>query len=405
MNDLSQFRHLRFLLGNFEQFTCDAVVCWLEEHKDELQQACHDQGDIGIAAEDLTKLISNRTLGASGDLVRIKRNLTILLGSANQPTRAGTPPIQPQSNNTRWLQIAQLVVTIIGVMVGTSYGVVGRLWPDKSAPAQNPSVPLPLTPGPKQAIVLHILQMAVILCFVFIQRSWLKKPASRLTDAVPIAKKTLEQFTAGWLFMWYAWLALYTWFSVAAIIASLKGTSPAIESLSDVLDTVSGFSIWWCFLVLDMPSVNTAGQPKRDRTFWEAVYLTVAVGVICATLSVLDRTLHWGYFGVATVGLYNGLAIASLTGRFGSHYIGTPRWMLLCLYFYSMLQLFYSFLPVLNAELWTPAIYLLALLMKMVLAWAATHMVLNGGLLQYLGAAQSGALGSGGWPPYAVEPK
>lgn len=396
MNASEQVQHLKFALDHFSEFSDDDLVRWLERYKSEIEWAANSQeGDVAIAAEDLSRVLASKAHYSIPQLTRdIKRNLMIVVGLALAPENRPEPG-RGSPESTKWLQVTQLVVTIVGVLVGTSYGVVGRLWPEQSTQPQKPSVPLPLVPGPKQAIVIHVLQTLVILCFVLIHRTWLRKLASQLTDAVPIAKKTLQQFTAGWMFMWYGWLALYIWFSIAAIRAALKGSSPALESISDVLDVASGFFIWWCFLALDMPSVKLSGQPKRNRPFWEAVWLTIFVGILCAALSVIDRHFHWGYFGVATVGLYNGLALASLTGRFGSHYIGTPKWMLLCLYIYSMLQLFYSFLPVLNAELWTPAIFLLALILKMVLAWAGTHMMQNGGLLRYLEAAESGALSVG----------
>jgi hypothetical protein len=229
-----------------------------------------------------------------------------------------------------------------------------------------------------------------------VHRKWLHDLASRLTSAVPIAKKTLEQFKTGWLFLWYGWLALYSWFSIVAVQSWIRNVSPSpsIESVSDVLDVVSGFALWWCYLVLDIPSVNLADAPKRDKTFWHAVWIVSIAGIFCATAAVIDRHFQWGYFGVAFVGLYNALGLASLTGRLGSHYMGLPRWMLLFLYLYSMLQIFYSFLPVLQTStvLWTPAVYILALILKMVLALAGANMMQNGGLLRYLDAAQSGLL-------------
>jgi hypothetical protein len=157
------------------------------------------------------------------------------------------------------------------------------------------------------------------------------------------------------------------------------------------LDTISGFAVWWCFLALDLPSVNVEGEPNRDKAFRRVVRLTALLGVACALLGAVDELFDINHLGVV-VGLYSALAMAFLAGRFGSHFINLPRRILLGLYVYSMLQLFYSFLPLLKAGMWTPLVFLLALVFKIALAYAGYDMIRNGGLERYLLAAQAGKL-------------
>jgi hypothetical protein len=57
-----------------------------------------------------------------------------------------------------------------------------------------------------------------------------------------------------------------------------------------------------------------------------------------------------------------------------------------------MVQLFYSFLPLLKTAVWTPLVFLLALLMKIAVSYAGNDMMQNGGLERYLDAAESGKL-------------
>jgi hypothetical protein len=310
------------------------------------------------------------------------------MSSANQTLQ---PNVQPNLPRSSVLQRAQFVVGSVGVIVSIVALVTrpevrtffGGIFSGVEINIAPPSY------DPTLARILHGVQAAVILGFVLIHRTWLHQIASKLTDTVPVAKKTLEQFTAGWMYMWYGWLALYIWFFLAA--APRWSNSPSIAAVSDVLDVVSGFAIWWCFLVLDMPSVKLDGQPNRDKEFREAVWLVAIAGALCACLGAGDRLFDWNHVGVV-VGLYNALAIAFFTGRLGSHYIGMSRWILLCLYTYSMLQLFYSFLPLLREAVWTPVVFLLALIFKMILAYAGSDMMQHGGLQRYLDAAQSGKL-------------
>ena len=242
---------------------------------------------------------------------------------------------------------------------------------------------------PTFAKVIYGVHCGTILAFLIIHQYWLKREARKISDAMPIARDTLKQFTAGWLALWYGWLVLYGWFYLTA--DPKWHSSPAVNAVSDVFDTVSGFTIWWCFLVLDLPSVNIAGEPNRDKAFKRVVWLTALAGVACALLGVADKLFGFDHLGVV-VGLYNALAMAFLAGRFGSHFISLPRRVLLCLYLYSMLQLVYSFLPLLNAGVWTPVVFLLALVLKIAFAYAGYDMIRNGGLERYLLAAQKGEL-------------
>jgi hypothetical protein len=230
------------------------------------------------------------------------------------------------------------------------------------------------------------VQAFTILCFVLIHRKWLRQMASKLTDAVPVANKTLKQFSEGWVWMWYSWVALYIWFFVTAQWSE----SPRVTAVSDILDVISGFNIWWCFIVLDMPSVKLDGHPHRDRAFRRTAWTIGVCGVFCAFLGVADRLYDWNHIGVV-VGLYNALALAFLTGRLGSHYLRIRRSLLLCLYLYSMLQLFYSFLPLLKTDIWLPLVFLSALVLKIAVAYVGYNLLQHGGLQRYLDAAQAGA--------------
>jgi hypothetical protein len=145
---------------------------------------------------------------------------------------------------------------------------------------------------------------------------------------------------------------------------------------------------------LDTRSVKLPEDQKWDRPFWVRIACVAVAAVVCILFSVIDHTTNIDLFGVVMVGIFNALAMASLTGRLGSHYMGSPRWEIMLLYFYAILQIFYSLLPVLKTELWTPAIFICALLLKVVVFHVGYRMMKNGGLIRYLEAAESGLLNS-----------
>jgi hypothetical protein len=92
------------------------------------------------------------------------------------------------------------------------------------------------------------------------------------------------------------------------------------------------------------------------------------------------------------MGIYDGLAIAFLVGRFDSHWMKVPRWMLAPLYGYALIQMIYVFFFKLPPE-WQVYTYLVALLFKVCLFLVVTHLLHAGNLSQYLEAAEDGKLG------------
>lgn len=286
-----------------------------------------------------------------------------------------------------WTQMVQVIVGVLGVPVllfankafrERSFSAV-REWLTTLRFSPRPHVAQPQEP----LFALHLLQALVIICVIIVQRRQLRLLASRLVTAGPIARQTFQQFRASWMLMWFMWLVLYIWFSIRAF----AGAYYWADSVGDVFNVLSGFAIWRCFLVLDMPSVNIQGGQHRDMPFRRAQWIAIIAGICSIVVASADRAFHLGHFGLACVGLYGGLALACLAGRLGSHYIGMPRWMLLFLYLYAMMQLFYSFFDILS-PLWTWTVFVSVLVLKVMLAFAGTDMLRYGGLNRYLKAAE-----------------
>jgi hypothetical protein len=292
--------------------------------------------------------------------------------------------------------LTQILLSAAGALALIG-GVATALWARVThTAAVTGGSPLPLIGNPPLAFVLHGCQATIIFFFIRKHTKWLRKIKSALHEKateIPIQRGTLKQFTLGWECMWWGWFVLYTWFAIAALLAPL-GKSVAVESVSDVLDVVSAGAIWWCYLSLDRKSVRVGTSDQRDRPFWTGVIFVAAAGIVCIVLAVIDRIHRLGYFGVVMVGIFSALGLASFTGKIGSSFIGTRRWALTLLYFYAMLQVFYSLLPILivNTKYWLLAVYICALLLKIVLAVVGYDMMRNGGLIRYLEAAESGLL-------------
>jgi hypothetical protein len=283
------------------------------------------------------------------------------------------------------IQLIQAIIAILSFLLLLLSNKGFRAWLSTvnfaprhhSPPVQDPDI-----------FILHGLQAVIIFVVIFVSRFLLKIEEKKITNYGPIGKTTFEQFSFNWLLMWFAWLALYIWLFARAFLPP----SDFFDSVTDVFNILSGFAIWRCFFVLRLPSVNLPNTPEndppRDRPYRQALKIAGTVGFVCACFGPADRFLQLGHVGLACVGLYGGLALASLVGRLGSHYIGMPLWTLLLLYLYAMLQLFYSFFDILS-HLWMWVIFGAVLVLKIVLGFAGIDMLHYGGLDNYLKAADT----------------
>jgi hypothetical protein len=236
--------------------------------------------------------------------------------------------------------------------------------------------------------ILHLVQAAIAALLLAVQFTPFLNPQVIAERGHPIARKSLAQFIAGWRWAWAFWLMLYLWLWLHAS----SGAQP--DPIADILNCLTSFPLFWCFFVLDKPSIALPGYPERNAAFWRAVGTTWGIGVGVCLMAVAGRLHLWGLneFGLVFLGLYDGLAIAFLVGRFDSHWMKVPRWMLVPLYGYALIQMIWVFFFKLPAE-WQIYSYLVALLFKVCLFLVVTHLLHAGNLRRYLEAAEEGKLG------------
>jgi len=236
--------------------------------------------------------------------------------------------------------------------------------------------------------ILHLVQAAIAALLLAVQFTPFLKPQVIAERDHPIARKSLAQFIAGWRWAWAGWLMLYLWLWVHG------GSGAQPDPIADILNCLTSFPLFWCFFVLDKPSIALPGYPERNASFWRAIGTAWGVGAGVCLMAVAGRLHLWGLneFGLVFLGLYDGLAIAFLVGRFDSHWMKVPRWMLVPLYGYALIQMMWVFFFKLPPE-WQIYSYLVALLFKVCLFLVVTHLLHAGNLRRYLEAAEEGKLG------------
>jgi hypothetical protein len=267
------------------------------------------------------------------------------------------------------------------------YAVITAIGSSLALPQVQPGE----TPGPDVPPVLsilHLVHAAIAALLLAIQFTPFLRPQAIAEQAHPIARKCLDQFIAGWRWAWVTWLMMYSWLWLNASSAGRP------DVIADILNCLTSFPLFWCFLVLDKPSVAVPGDPERNASFRKAVCTIWGIGAGVAVLAVAGRLHLWGLneFGLVFMGIYDGLAIAFLVGRFDSHWMKVPRWMLAPLYGYALIQMIYVFFFKLPPA-WQVYTYLVALLFKVCLFLVVTHLLHAGNLRRYLEAAEDGKLG------------
>jgi len=355
-----------------------------EEERALFEAAAHDQSLFNqIAEADRVR----HALESPGERARALAVLNAWESEHLPETIAAVHPIHRAPK--LWTDLLRSILSTIATAIALRlcYGLL-------TAIGSSIVLPQASTTEPPVPAILHLVHAAIAVLLLAVQFTPFLKPQDIAASDHPIAHKCLDQFIAGWRWAWAAWAALYIWLFLHA------NASPVPDAVADVLNCLTSLPLFWCFFVLDKPSVALPGQPGRNASFRKAVGVTWGMGIGVALLAAAGRLHLWGLteFGLVFMGIYNGLAIAFLVGRFDSHWMRVPRWMLAPLYGYALIQMIYVFFFSLPPA-WQVYTYLVALLFKVCLFLVVTHLLHAGNLRRYLEAAEEGRLGPRTTPP------
>ncbi len=231
----------------------------------------------------------------------------------------------------------------------------------------------------------------------------LARAAPLRPDEDSIGARTFRQFYTGWFWVWVTWCALYCWLTVVALLGEQIATqigngafwSTVAWSTADALNLANGLAFFWCFLVLDKPSVSRSpgstdtATANRDDAFKRAYQLAFLVGCGCFLLSMADhfgQPLFLNHIGNFSLVLFVALGMAFLFGRLDGIQLRIPRSQLAILYLYALLQLPYALFPSWSRdpEFMRPALFLAALAFKVFLYQLLKQRIEDGSLKDYI---------------------
>lgn len=208
----------------------------------------------------------------------------------------------------------------------------------------------------------------------------------------PLINRVRSQFLCGWRAIWISWGVLYAW-----LLWVWAGNPPGPDwwpwACANILNTVSCVAFYYCFLVLDKPSIPTKANPGRSQDFHRSLRVFTYCAIACALLSVLGpalgsmtedrsalvRLVMSG--GPISVSLLSAVAMAYFFGRLDSRYMLVRRRMLWPLYMYVGLQMSWAAFPEENSLLYVLH-FGVVLLLKVYMAFVI-YKWLDGPLMVY----------------------
>lgn len=218
----------------------------------------------------------------------------------------------------------------------------------------------------------HILQALLIAVLILLV------PPSFESESAKHSRffQASEYFRFWWLFTLFAWLGLYIIFSAEAFprIATWAQT-PIMHVVEGAASCLSTLGFWKCFLTVSNP--DQKGSPFK----W--------ILVVCLVIVTDGAARFTGNKGFdmamnLSIGALSGIAMAFFIGRLESRLLRPPRWLLMALYCYAVLQFGYGFLDLDIKILWKPFFFIVVLLLKILLALFASWLIGTGNLLFYL---------------------
>ncbi|MFT5169048.1 MAG: hypothetical protein ACI8P3_004295 [Saprospiraceae bacterium] len=195
-------------------------------------------------------------------------------------------------------------------------------------------------------LLASAIQAVVVILFYLITRfsdfGGRDQIRNTTSNRLPEVSSSLNQFFAGWKYLWLSFSILYIWFCI------LYGTgiysSTYAQSVSDIITIFSSLCFAYLFSVMDVESYTETNSPKKVNTFYSYLLIFTISLSVSSIMSILDRYYDLGFLdgtGTYLLGYANVIVMLYFFGRLESHYLNVNRFVLLPLYTYAIIQIAY----------------------------------------------------------------
>ncbi len=267
-----------------------------------------------------------------------------------------------------WSTILEVIAGIISV-IGAGYSSYTFLF--------EHSRNLPKPPSIEVVGQTVLILQAVSVAFLIGTPCW-PPPISKDTR-FENARIASNQFCWSWLVIWVALFFLYVDLSINWHAIYSDNLNSAWGVSLDFFSLLSTACLFLCYLILAFQTV-----PPKDNGWHRIIFSVLVAGV---------AILATEYFGPATekvldtlIAFLGGVVIALFAGRLESKLMNSPRWIVIALYSYAVLQMAYTGLhghsP--DDKLTFILVASLALPLKVLLFYEVRRIVRTRGLTYYM---------------------
>lgn len=302
------------------------------------------------------------------------------------PQKKDVGPNVNWSRIHRWGLLSFLILMLSTIIMHILAEIAAKKYlislPDES--------PLVAKPG-REDLVLSGIQTIISAIFVIVANSRLGVSNKGKILWNEIAQNAFQQFLQAWSILWVTWFLLYLYIFIILIAhGAFEGLHNATMQITVDFLNITNSAVFFCiFLVLDMPSVSTETEPRRNRDFLNSFF---GIALICLAVfffSSFSRLSPHNPLGIYASGLLVAISMAFVFGRLDSHHMDVNRWALAALYSYAIIQLRGPILLDFSRTDSTPdkiLFFAAALILKIVLFGAIFYWLSNGAFEQYFNA-------------------
>lgn len=197
------------------------------------------------------------------------------------------------------------------------------------------------------------------------------------------------------------WGLLVAWFMLYGCMLFLAHSQYQLSApLFTFFNNVNTFCIWFCFRILNEP-ITTADKAQKSSAITvtegfrgQIGLLLLVIGMVACWFAV-EADLAYEFKKHADLihrisklmsGTFGGVAMGLFIGCFQSKFLKSPNWLIIVLYFYTVIQALFFFFgdSALDSAKWAAVVIFAALLLKTLLILYMFWLFESGRLLFYL---------------------
>lgn len=194
----------------------------------------------------------------------------------------------------------------------------------------------------KESIKKYMLKNCNIKCY---------NGNETLENAYIVVKRTTEQFYVAWISIWLLWL-MYYWGNCLFSFLELGKDVLCMSQFAyqQIFDFISSTFMGVVYIILTVATVNIKQRGLGYDTYWKAFLIWSVAFSFFLVLLILEvsaesreLSMKYCFFLSLFLSFLSAISFVLVLGKFSSNFLRIPRWLLLGLYVYAIVQAYVPF--------------------------------------------------------------